>query len=194
MHPKEFVRVLGRKALRDLPAEHAVLSSELAPLSLEEGGLTVRPLALDDTEQVVAWRNRPEVIAELFSERGPTREEHLSWFAQLQRRSDRLEFLVADAGRPVGTVGLSNLDLSAREAELGVLVGEPEARGRGVATRACELLLKYACDSLGLRRVYLTLFADNQAAKKLYDKLGFVDEKMLAPRKGRPVLQMLLVR
>jgi N-acetylneuraminate synthase len=198
MHPDQFLRVLGRRALRDLPAEHSVTADELSPLLLESEGLQLRPLALEDTEHVVAWRGRPEVVAELFSERGPTREEHLAWFAQLQRRLDRLEMLIVDGGRPVGTVGLANLDLASREAELGILVGDPEARGRGAATRACRLLLDYAFDVLGLSRVYLTLFADNQAAKKLYDRLGFVEDGEVGPRmkdgRERPVLKMTLRR
>jgi N-acetylneuraminate synthase len=196
LHPREFVHVLGRRALADLAAEHAVGADDLAPLSLGDSTLWLRPLTAADTDRVVGWRARPDVLGQLFSERAPTRDEHAAWFRQLEQRSDRVELVIVLEGRAVGTVGLSNLDLGAREAEMGILVGEPEVRGRGVATSASRLILDYAFDILGLERVYLTLFADNAVARRLYEKLGFMDDGAQPPRAKngveRPVLKMSL--
>ncbi len=200
LHPREFVHLLGRRAVGEIPAEHALTDSELAPLHLGDKDLSLRALALADTDLVVGWRARPDVMAQLFSERAPTRQEHEVWFRQLtlERRSDRVEMLILDGGRPVGTVGLSNIDLGARQSEMGILVGEPEARGRGVATRASRLMLDYAFDALGMQSVYLSLFADNPPARKLYDRLGFAESGAMASRIKdgieRPVLRMSLAR
>ena len=73
IHPREYVRLLGRRALRDLPAEHAVQGNELAPLILEDRPLVVRPMSADDADHVVKWRARPDVSSQLFSDRAPSR-------------------------------------------------------------------------------------------------------------------------
>jgi N-acetylneuraminate synthase len=196
-HPREWVRLLGRRARRDLAEEAAVTSADFEPLVLGAGEVTLRPLAAGDADRVVAWRARPEVADQLFSD-APTREAHDRWFAQLERRTDRLELAILERERPVGTIGLSNLDFGALTGEYGILVGEPDARGRGVARAASRALLDWAFGALGLERVRLELFADNPPARRLYDGLGFTLESELAPRlkRGvpRPVIAMSLSR
>ena len=41
---------------------------------------------------------------------------------------------------------------------------------------ALSLLLRYAFDTLGLRRVELTVFAENSRARLCYLKAGFIEE------------------
>jgi sialic acid synthase SpsE/RimJ/RimL family protein N-acetyltransferase len=195
--PSEFVRMLGRAACHDLQADTAVAFEDARPLELADGPVRLRPLAPDDAELVVSWRSRPEIIAAVFSAAAPTLREHQQWFRELERRSDRLEFVILDDARPVGTIGLSGIDLGARQSEYGILIGEPAARGRGVATRASRALLRFAFEALGLQRIWLELFTDNRAARCFYDRLGFVETTVAAPprlKDGTPraVTRMLL--
>jgi N-acetylneuraminate synthase len=180
IHPRDFVRVLGRTAKTAMPAGTTV--GALDALALRKGAVTLRPLAEDDAEMVVRWRSRPDVASELFAARPPTRAEHDAWFAGLQRRTDRLELVILDGETPVGTIGLSQIDFGAHTAEYGILIGEDAARGKGIAQAASELILDFAFTCLGLSRVDLTLFADNEPARRLYTKLGFVTREALPPR------------
>jgi RimJ/RimL family protein N-acetyltransferase len=83
--------------------------------------------------------------------------------------------VVHETQSPIGTIGLSHIDREKGEAEYGIMLGEPEWRGQGLAQEASDLLLDYAFESLGLRMVRLNLFADNSSARTLYDRLGFVE-------------------
>jgi len=144
-----------------------------APDRLDGRRIYLRPLADNDTDLVLHWRADPLVARQLFSERPPTRAEHEAWLRNMRAAGDRFEFVIVskDGNRPCGTVGLSRI--TAREAEYGVMVGEPDCRGRGIALEASEVLLDFAFDCLGLESVSLKLFADNASAQRLYLRIGF---------------------
>jgi UDP-4-amino-4,6-dideoxy-N-acetyl-beta-L-altrosamine N-acetyltransferase len=151
----------------------------------------------DDAADVVRMRAEPEVQAQLFSARPPTMEEHLRWLADMEARGDRNEFMIVEraSGRSVGTIGLSHIDRVNRRAEYGVLIGEPGARGKGLAAEASRLLLAYAFGTLGLRRVYLHVLARNADALRLYRRVGFQPEGVLRQhvRKGDEFLDVAVM-
>ena len=138
----------------------------------------LRPMAGGDTAHVLRWRADPEVARQLFSERPPTRAEHEAWLARLAQSYDRIEFIIAlrESGRPVGTIGLSRIQGAGGSAEYGILLGEADVRGKGIAREASELLLAHAFGALGLGEVFLHLFEDNVAALRLYQRLGFRED------------------
>ena len=55
----------------------------------------------------------------------------------------------------------------------------PEARGRGVATRALRLLCRHALDDLRLDRLELVTDPDNRASQRVAEKVGFRREGVL---------------
>jgi RimJ/RimL family protein N-acetyltransferase len=176
MHPARFMHVLGRRALHDLAEESAPLETDLEALRLVHEHVGVRPVELSDADLLLTWRWHPEVHAQLFSDEPPTVADHARWMRLLALRTDRLDFMILYDDAPVGTINLSAIDLGARTAEFGILIGEPSARGRGVAGEASILVLDLAFESLGLERVRLELFRDNNPARRLYARLGFTDE------------------
>lgn len=78
-----------------------------------------------------------------------------------------------------GIAQLTGIDAIHRHAELGIFLGNTEARGQGLGKRAIAALLEYGFQDLNLRRVFLRVTADNTAAIKLYKSEGFVEEGCL---------------
>lgn len=194
--PRDFPRILGRRARRALSAGATLREEDFDDLRLDDGAVQLRPLSIKDSDDVVAWRQDPSVNGQLFSESPPTRADHLRWFSTYQKRTDRLEFIIVADDRAIGTIGLSNIDFGSRTADYGVLVGDAAARGRGFGSRASRLLLQFAFDVLRLDEVRLELFSDNDAAQRLYNRLGFaaVDERRTRLKNGvdRAVTKMYL--
>lgn len=87
---------------------------------------------------------------------------------------------IADAGTLsyLGQVSLQGVDRFTLQGELAVIVS-PAHWGKGIATEAIGLMLKYAFHSLNLNRVWLKVFAEHTAAVNLYRKCGFVQEGVL---------------
>lgn len=191
IHPRDFVRSMGRKVIRKLTEGMAVGEQDLLPLRLRDGRVSLRLVEVDDADRILEWRSRPDVMAFLFSATPPDPASHLAFLEGLALRSDRLEFMILDGKEPVGTAGLSNIDLGVGTAELGILIGEPSARRQGIAFRAADLLRSHGYEALGLRRIDLEAFADNTRALRLYERLGFVP--VMEPptdRRGRAVMRM----
>jgi diamine N-acetyltransferase len=86
-----------------------------------------------------------------------------------------IDFIVyeRETWRPIGTVGLFDIDERNRRAEFGIRIGEPEARGKGHGTEATRLLLDYAFTALGLRNVGLIVAGWNIAGQRAYRRAGF---------------------
>jgi len=141
----------------------------------------LRPIAEDDSELIVAWRNIPRVSDQMFALRGPTLEEHRLWFEHYRGRNDRCEFCICiiETGEAIGTIGLSGIDSYHRKAEYGILIGSQVHAGQGYAKEASQLILSYGFKTLGLQKISLRVFAGNEPALHLYRQVGFVEEGCL---------------
>ena len=81
-----------------------------------------------------------------------------------------------DEDRPIGVIGLSNIGRADGSADLSVILGEAEARDKGLGTEAIRLILSYAFEDLSLKSVALSVFDFNEAAIHTYENLGFERE------------------
>ena len=79
----------------------------------------------------------------------------------------------------IGNIKLDNFDWVNRTCELGLLLGDRTYWGKGIGTEVMRLTLAYAFNQLNLRKVLLAVYANNPAAIKLYEKVGFKNEGCL---------------
>ena len=88
----------------------------------------------------------------------------------------RLSLAIVEAGDRgvlLGSVALNPIDREQRAADIGYWLA-PEARGRGAATRAVELLAGWAFETLGLQRLELRAQEANRASRAVAERAGFV--------------------
>ena len=67
------------------------------------------------------------------------------------------------------------MDYRNRTASFGIIIGEPECRGKGYGTETTRLMLDYAFAVLGLHNVMLIVFEFNAAGIRAYNKAGFTE-------------------
>ncbi len=146
--------------------------------------LALRPIEPRDNALIVRWRNRPDVRRNIFNQPRLTLAAQRAWFKRYLADRSQVRFIVdsKELG-PVGTFGLT--DLREGDAQLAVLLGEPRARGKGLAREAIELLLDFGFRNWriggrpGLNRVTAEVFDHNEPAIALYRKVGFAPEGRL---------------
>jgi len=143
--------------------------------------LTLRPVTLDDLDDVYAYQRRPDVVRWMLGAEPRTRTQSRSSVlamaseTALRKEGDCLtSAVVTDAGL-IGVVELvwrSELD---RTAELGC-VFNPDHGGRGLATEAASALLDWGFDEFGLHRIYGRCHARNTVSARLMTRLGMRQE------------------
>lgn len=97
-----------------------------------------------------------------------------AYFERGRTNATRRRFIIRDEdGEIIGTIGLRNLNFRDGQATLGIII-RADAVGKGYGTDAIRSTLRYAFDSLQLRRVLLDVAETNYRAQHVYEKLGFV--------------------
>lgn len=146
----------------------------------------LRLLEEADLPMTLAWRNQDEVRRWFLHSDVITPAEHRAWYQRYTERDDDFVFVIeetVDLRKPVGQVALYRIDWRWHRAEYGrLLIGEPEARRRGLAGEATRLILDYAFGSLELAEIELVVYGDNRPALAIYRACGF---REVADRDGR---------
>ncbi len=141
--------------------------------------IELRDLRPDDADLLYAWRRDPDVRRWMSDADFPDEAAHRAWVERLAADPDRHGWIITREGSPAGLLTLTGLDGPHRRAEWNWLVGDAEARGRGVGRAAQVLGLDRAFHELGLHKVFAEVLADNDAALKAQAAAGFRREGYL---------------
>ena len=146
-----------------------------------QGGIYLRPMTVEDTDLIVAWRNQEEVRRNFIYQALFTRESHLAWIRDMVDTGKVVQMMICEEETdiPVGSVYLRDISPQHHKAEYGIFIGGEGARGRGYGTQAARLMICYAFEELKLHRLFLRAFAENRQAIRSYEKAGFVQEAYL---------------
>jgi RimJ/RimL family protein N-acetyltransferase len=144
---------------------------------LGKGRIQVRLLEENDLPMTLRWRNQDHIRKWFIHPEILSLEQHQAWFRGYLQRDNDYVFIIEetrDFKKPVGQVSLYNIDWEGRLAEFGrLMIGEAQAQGKGLAKEASRLLLVYAFKRLGLTRVVLEVFENNEPALAIYRDCGF---------------------
>jgi RimJ/RimL family protein N-acetyltransferase len=132
--------------------------------------VVVRPVALDDRDALLAWRNDPTAFRWYRTAAPVSDADHDAWLAERLARPDPLLWLAELDGRPVGSVRLDRIP--AERAAVSVAV-DRGARGRGVGSA----LLAHAAAAgraLGCAALDAEVGDGNEASLALFASAGYV--------------------
>jgi diamine N-acetyltransferase len=147
--------------------------------SLQGTNIRLRPLEKGDLNLLYIWENDPsnwqvsktltpfsKNILEKYIENA-----HMDIF---QVKQLRLVVTLKDSAVPVGLIDIFDFDPFHQRAGIGILIGDTEARNKGYASEALDVLLEYCFNTLMLKQVYCNILLSNEISIKLFESAGFV--------------------
>lgn len=172
----------------------------MTPLNLDainvadiRGRLTrIRPMRPEEAALIHAWNTDPDVYTfwGSYDHRHLSLDEFLAdtagdahYFdgsAVAKGRCFSIEPLAGPhAGAVVGMINTNEIELHHRNTEIDIVIGHPDYRERGYGTDAIREFLRFLFDTVGLHRVWLGTYEYNARARRVYEKLGFVQEGVM---------------
>lgn len=170
----------GHAELRPSSADGFSIKAENLKRLPEGNNLALREVRLDDSAQIVAWRNDP-VLGKFMTREKLTLARQEEFFRSYQARADDYYFIAEfkRSRKPAASIGLANLDFAAKRGEVARLIVDPGARL--FLAEIFDLLLAFAFVQLGLSAVVANVQSRNGPAKNFHIRLGFQIEQ-IAPK------------
>lgn len=138
----------------------------------------LRPFKPQDADEVCRWIGEDEKAFMMFTAGRysyPLKgEEIVSRHYGFERENDAFMMTALDEnGRVSGHFIFRMLDFEKNSVHMGFIIVSPEKRGKGFGKQMIRKALEYATDILGVRKVTLGVFENNDAAYHCYLSSGF---------------------
>jgi UDP-4-amino-4,6-dideoxy-N-acetyl-beta-L-altrosamine N-acetyltransferase len=150
---------------------------------LKGKNIILRPLKMSDWEKTIHWRNNITIKKMAMMHPFPITEMvEKEWYENIMKSKDdgTVYFTITKGNdEPIGFLTLNKINQIHRNCYLGIVIGEPEAQGKGFGSEATKIAMEYAFNTLNLNKITLEVVEHNESALKLYRKLGFVEEGRL---------------
>ena len=86
---------------------------------------------------------------------------------------------IKETSRFIGQCGFVKVNWKNRVAELAILIGEKDCRGKGYGADAIQTLCTFGFMEMNLHKIKAVVFDFNEPALRCYEKCGFVREGVL---------------
>ncbi len=136
----------------------------------------------DVGEEYMGWMHDPEVTQYLESRwRGYSLEDLRAYVRDVNGAPTGALWGIFEtaSGRHVGNVKISPTHPIHRYADIGLLIGDRMARGKGYGTLAIELACRYARSEFNVRKLIAGIYAPNEPSYRAFIKAGFVEVGLL---------------
>lgn len=124
-------------------------------------------------EMVRCWRMKPEISSKMEFRGTITPEMQKKWFHSIDNEYNYY-FLMYCKNAPVGLVNLKDVDFSARQAEGGIFIGEPEKTDILFGVRGAIAMYHFGFTVLQLETIIIHVLKDNPGAIRMNEMMGFV--------------------
>lgn len=154
---------------------------DLPNISMGEAGSLFVLTPEHVTDSYVSWLNAPEINQYLESRFATHTVESTRAFVASVLVSPNNLFLGIKSrqlGRHVGNIKLGPIDQHHETGDIGILIGDKAAWGKGIATAAIEAVCGIAATYLKLRKLTAGCYASNAGSQKAFEKAGFLVEGM----------------
>lgn len=151
-----------------------------------ENKVLLKPMSYNECQEYRKLRNKQSIRYRFFNKDFITEDAQYVWYKRYLESDNDCMFSIYYNEIFVGGNAIYNIDFSKHEAEYGRLLLNPAiVSGKGLG----KIVTRFACiiakQSLGLKRLYLEVYATNIPAIKTYKYAGFdlIQEKGIGVEK-----------
>lgn len=137
--------------------------------------LVLREITEKDASQIVTWRKNPEVYQFFRSPHELTYAEHMKWYNQIYSADDTQIHFIAEekiAKKDIGVFSVRRCQDEKDCVEVNYLL-DKDAQGKGYSQEAVLGMIEFAKQKWSVVRVIAEIHEDNQASRKMIERLGF---------------------
>jgi len=146
----------------------------------------LRPVTLEDGENIVKWRNSPAVREHCFDKREITLESNAEFFKAFIETGKYKQFIVEKidddfgvASYPIATVYLKDFDTINNRCELCIYTSDDQEWNTESQSIAVKLLIEKAFKEYNMHKIYSYVFAENPEEVALLQRAGLEIEAVL---------------
>ncbi len=140
----------------------------------------LRKVCIDDVnEKYHHWMNDYEVTKFTESYFFPSTKEDLEEYINAKQKDRNCIFLAIifqENHQHIGNIKLGPINWIHRLADIGIIIGEKEYWGNGLAVESIRLVSDYAFSRLNLHKLTAGCYIDNIGSGKAFEKAGFIKE------------------
>lgn len=134
----------------------------------------LRPMRVDDIDQVLAWRNHFDVRRYMYTCHEIERSEHVSWYEKASKEVGKHLLIFEQNSQPAGFVNITLANVSAQRADWGFYLAPEAAKGAGRSLG--EAAINHVFKDLGLHKLCGEALAFNEKSRAFHLRLGFSQE------------------
>ena len=147
---------------------------------ISNGEIILRQIEISDcTPSYVSWLNDPIINQYLETRWSEQNLASIQSFVQSQRESDNsilFAITLANDGRHIGNIKLGPINNHHRHADVSYFIGDKTMWGKGIATKAINLVCGYGFRDIKLHRIEAGTYAKAVGSQRALEKNGFIKE------------------
>lgn len=138
--------------------------------------IILRAIEREDLPDYVRWLNDP-IVLEYFGSQVPlSLAQEEKWYEDMLQDPRTKAYAVEFEGKHIGGAGFSDIDGRNASVEVGLFIGLSEMWDGGLGFDVLKTLVRFGFEQMNLHRISLRVFAGNERAVHLYEKVGFRHE------------------
>ncbi|MAA96317.1 MULTISPECIES: UDP-2,4-diacetamido-2,4,6-trideoxy-beta-L-altropyranose hydrolase [unclassified Arsukibacterium] len=193
---EELMQKLERYRTQNLPkvAAPVLFGAPFVSALILADSVTLADVKPWDVRRNFHWLQSDKLRQQFVMVSKPVRRSHFNYWRSLLDATHQYVFSILCNEHHVGSVGVKNLDVLKKEAEIWIYLGDTEQQSKGVGSKALMLLEGFIKYTLLLENIVLHVAQDNHIAQAFYQKHdyllsddilpdSFVDKNVLQMRK-----------
>ena len=140
--------------------------------------IRLRAPELGDIDFLMETENSDEQQKETAVATGPYSRYQMEQYVKQSTnnvfRDLQLRLMIEDSAsrQTMGIVDVTDFNPRHNRAEIGIFIS-PRFRGKGIATRALEIMKRHCLETLAMHQLYAYIRHDNEPCVRLFEKAGF---------------------